>query len=157
MSTKNRLFQQPARAPLFICTLLIALGGCKDAREQVEARQVAGAQVRPTVIPMPEGFRIVVVGNVEAVRTEAEVYRSQDSGDPVAVVYETAGGWVTSVLKPEPGGERIPIAVSEAAHQRLAVYVNRLGVNPPPGLTGAGLSLWLMEKADGTALGQGVR
>ena len=37
--------------------------------------------------------------------------------------------------------------------EALKPYVNRRGENPPSGLSVVGLSLWLMEKADCTALG----
>jgi hypothetical protein len=39
------------------------------------------------------------------------------------------------------------------AKERLIHYVNRLGTDPPEGLTLGGLSLWLMQKDDGTAFG----
>jgi hypothetical protein len=47
-------------------------------------------------------------------------------------------------------------AAVEKARERLAAYVNRLGDGSPDGLTAAGLSLWLLEKADGTAMGRSL-
>ena len=47
-------------------------------------------------------------------------------------------------------------AAIASAQQGLAQYVNRRGINPPSGLTPEGLSLWLMEKVDGTAMGSKI-
>lgn len=40
-----------------------------------------------------------------------------------------------------------------AAKVSLSHYINRMGTNPPQNLSVGGLSLWLMQKDDGTALG----
>jgi len=105
---------------------------------------------------MSDPFRIVVVGNPSVPRTEAEVYVPAGADAPVLVVYESPRGWVTEPL----GGRAPPSAVVDsavqAARQRLSQYVNRTGQGAPTGLTVPGLSLWLMEKTDGTAMGRRV-
>ena len=96
-------------------------------------------------------FQIQVVGVVDDGYTSAEVYK----GDTlVAVVYELPTGWQADLLQSPRGldfGEFVEAL--HAAQARLLEYVNRRGENPPEGLTRAGLSLWLMEKADGTLMG----
>jgi hypothetical protein len=107
---------------------------------------------------MTEPFSILILGNVEECRTEAEVYIEgrQANREPWAVVYETQAGWGVDFLTEvtvEPSKEVAETALA-AAQEALSAYVNRRGENPPPGLSAAGLSLWLMEKGDGTALGK---
>jgi hypothetical protein len=106
---------------------------------------------------MSEQFRIMILGNTVDRRTEAEVYIPQDSADPVALVYEAEHGWVVENLA-NPAHATAPSlqAAIASAKQSLAQYVNRTGKGAPVGLTGPGLSLWLMEKADGTAMGRRV-
>ena len=101
------------------------------------------------------GFDIEIVGNIQACRTEAEV--SWIDGAFLAVVYESADGWQVEPATSEALSPETTAAILTAAQSRLQHYVNRRGENPPPGLSGAGLSLWLMEKADGTAMGVRVR
>jgi hypothetical protein len=48
-------------------------------------------------------------------------------------------------------------AIVATVKECLSHYINRLGNNPPQGLTPEGLSLWLMEKDDGTVLGLDLR
>ncbi len=101
-------------------------------------------------------FSKVTLGNVEDRRTESEI--SDESGNCVAVVYEANDGWHVEMLatvSPEQT-ESFNRIVAEAK-DGLSHYVNRLGNNPPPGVTGAGLSLWLMERDDGTVLGLDFR
>ena len=112
------------------------------------------------VVAVPKGFRILIVGNIDARRTEAEIYddSASPSGDPVAAVYESPSGWVTSLMTQEStSADQIPDAIVGAARRLLAEYVNRRGENPPAGLTRPGMALWLMEKTDGTAVGQRIR
>ena len=96
-------------------------------------------------------FRIQVVGVVDDGYTSAEVYY----GDAlVAVVYELATGWKVDLIEAARGmdfGEFIKTL--HRAQTLLGEFVNRRGENPPEGLTRAGFSLWLMEKADGAAMG----
>ncbi len=96
-------------------------------------------------------YSVAVLGNVEKCRTEAEVSR----GDRlVAVVYESADGWHTEIVD---GNLVVPQSSFDAAlnsaRQTLSQYVNRLGSNPPRGMTVGALSLWLMVKSDGNAMG----
>lgn len=51
--------------------------------------------------------------------------------------------------------QRLASALARA-RETLAQYVNRRGDNPPGGLTAAGLSLWLMEMSDGTAMARPI-
>jgi hypothetical protein len=108
-----------------------------------------------------EAFSINFLGNVSDCRTEAEVsFRHPPSDtDPLcAVVYENESGPVVEWFgvandSKSPG----LIAAIEDAKRGLLAYVNRRGSNVPDGLTRAGLSLWLLEKADGTAMGVTLR
>ena len=99
-------------------------------------------------------FEIIIVGNVDTFRTEAEI--ADELGKRVAMVYEDSTGWHTEVI--ETGLEQTSSdfnAIVENAKEKLSHYVNRRGENPPDELTTAGaLSLWLMVKDDGTAMGQ---
>lgn len=103
-------------------------------------------------------YAVSILGNVQEVRTEAEIECGILDGQSklVAVAYESADGWITEVLDEalaqEPD-EEFAAAISQA-QDSLNHYVNRLGENPPQGLTSAGLSFWLMEKDDGTAVEQ---
>jgi len=106
---------------------------------------------------MPEEFRILILGNTESCRTEAEVYVPQHSDDPIALVYESPNGWAVEQLEDAHSVRSAALQKGiEAAKQSLGQYVNRTGQGAPAGLTVAGLSLWLMEKADGTAMGRRV-
>jgi hypothetical protein len=71
----------------------------------------------------------------------------------VANVYEKPDGWKIDLYQ-SPRGLDLDelLRVVAAAKERLSGYVNRRGENRPEGLTAAGLSLWLTEKADGTTL-----
>ncbi len=103
-------------------------------------------------------FRITILGNVDESRTEAEVYLLPDSDGPALVLYESADGWRVDPLE---GAVALPLDVMvtalAAARKRLERYVNRRGDNRPVGLTGPGLSLWLMEQGDGTSMGKRIR
>ncbi|MBX3398012.1 MAG: hypothetical protein KF873_04675 [Gemmataceae bacterium] len=100
---------------------------------------------------MGEAFQIQVAGVVDDGFTSAEVSYSDET---VAVVYERADGWRTDLFH-SPRGLPLPelLTALQSAQDRLSRYVNRRGENPPEGLTRAGMSLWLMEKVDGTAMG----
>jgi hypothetical protein len=104
-------------------------------------------------------FRLVVVGNVQLCRTEAEVYLIGLSGERlIGVAYETSQGWKLDPVEWAVGlSPESAAAALAAAQERLKGYVNRRGDSPPPGLSAAGLSLWLMEKTDGTAMGTSIR
>ena len=97
-------------------------------------------------------FSRIIMGNVDACRTECEI--SDDTAATVAVVYESDEGWHVTVLRPlrDEELETFNAAVA-AAKQSLSHYVNRMGSNPPDETTRGGLSLWLMQNDDGTTLG----
>jgi hypothetical protein len=106
-------------------------------------------------------FTVVYCGNLEACRTEARILQpsAQPSDAPVAVVYETAQGFVVScpgagVAQPRPPG--LDEAIAEARAELLH-YINRRGEARPQGITRAGLSVWLMERDDETVMGLPLR
>ena len=107
-------------------------------------------------------FKVEFLGNVGNCRTEAEIVDSLPpfGADPTcAVVYDSGDGIRVEYFAGEPDLRSDP-AFNKAlndARSGLLRYVNRRGDSPPPGLTAAGLSLWLMEKDDGTAMGSKVR
>jgi hypothetical protein len=99
-------------------------------------------------------FEIIIAGNVEACRTEAEI--ADESGNRVAIVYEDSDGWHTEVIddrvKQSSGSVS---ALIENAKEKLSLYVNRRGDNVPSELTTRGaLAMWLMAKDDGTVMGR---
>jgi hypothetical protein len=108
-----------------------------------------------------EAFSINFLGNVAECRTEAEVslrHPPSDADPLCAVVYENVSGPVVEwfgVAKESKSPGLTEIV--EEAKLGLLAYVNRRGSNPPEGLTRAGLSLWLLEKTDGTAMGVALR
>lgn len=76
----------------------------------------------------------------------------------VASVYEKLDGWKIDLFQAPRGLDLEECLKAIAlAKERLLEYVNRRGENPPEGLTAAGLSLRLSEKADGTAMGKNIR
>ncbi len=102
---------------------------------------------------------ISILGNVVERRTEAEIYWVSDATEElIAVLYDTPEGWKTEVTSPTLVAEAGPdfIQAVEEARQRLSEYVNRRGDGEPDGLTSAGLSLWLLDKADGTSMGRSL-
>ena len=102
---------------------------------------------------------ITIAGNVAERRTEAEIcWRADGNEQFVALVFETRDGWKTEIENTQLAasmGTAFETAI-ERARERLCDYVNRRGENLPDGLTAAGLSLWLMERADGTAMGRPI-
>ena len=107
-------------------------------------------------------FKVHYLGNVAQCRVEAEVVDSKcsDKSDPTcAVVYESGDVMEVEML---PRGSELAMdadfqrAVTDAK-EGLLRYVNRRGNNRPSGLSAAGLSLWLLEKKDGTAMGVKIR
>jgi len=106
-------------------------------------------------------FSITFLGNVTDCRVEAEVSLSHPPADTdplCAVVYEDASGPVVEWFGVAKESKSPALAEAvEIAKLGLLAYVNRRGSNPPEGLTRAGLSLWLLEKTDGTAMGISLR
>lgn len=106
---------------------------------------------------MTHTFTIQFIGNVEACRTEARILRpsAQPSDVPVAVVYETARGFVVSypgAATPGPAPPGLEAAIAEARAELLH-YINRKGEPRPEGITRPGLAVWLMERDDETVMG----
>lgn len=101
-------------------------------------------------------FSKVTLGNTQTCRTEAEI--SDESGNVVALVYENDHGWEIKLFREiQPEEVKDFDAVVSKAKDDLSHYVNRKGINPPEDLTAGGMSLWLMEKDDGTVLGLDLR
>ena len=98
-------------------------------------------------------FEIIIAGNVDAWRTEAEI--ADESGKRIAIVYEDSDGWHTKAL------DELLVQSSssfdslvENAKEVLSHYVNRRGDEVPSQLKTRGQrALWLMEKDDGTMMG----
>jgi hypothetical protein len=112
---------------------------------------------RAGVAQVTHPFTVQYVGNLEACRTEARILRpsAQSSDAPVAVVYETAEGFVVKYPgagAPERALPGLEAAVAEARAELLH-YINRKGETRPPGITRPGLSVWLMERDDETVMG----
>jgi hypothetical protein len=96
-------------------------------------------------------FSTTIFTNLDESRTECEI---SDDSSVVAVVYEGHDGWHVNSLRTLSADEREAFDASMAeAKERLSHYVNRFGEDVPEGLTLGGLSLWLMQKDDGTAMG----
>ena len=108
---------------------------------------------------MARELRVQVLGNTQFCRAEAEVYCSRESAPEVLLgwVYESMDGWRVEFDDCSTQPAEVVDAVLAAGKASLQPYVNRKGENPPPGLSGPGLSLWLMEKSDGTAMGVRIR
>jgi hypothetical protein len=97
-------------------------------------------------------FSTAILGNVDQGRTECEI--SDDTAAAVAVVYEGQDGWHVKTFRDFRAEELDEFnAIVAKAKENLSHYVNRTGSNPPEESTVGGLSLWLMEKDDGTGLG----
>ena len=97
-------------------------------------------------------FDTTISTNLDECRTECEI---SDGTSIVAIVYERLDGWQINVFRAiDPSEQEDLDAAILLAKERLLRYVNRLGYSAPEGLTLGGLSLWLMLKDDGTAMGQ---
>ena len=96
-------------------------------------------------------YSVTIIGNVEHCRTEAEI--SDGKGTLLSVVYETSNGWHTDLLVEQVNRTLDFQTAVEHAKEKLSHYVNRRGENPPEAATRGAISLWLMLKDDGTALG----
>jgi hypothetical protein len=100
-----------------------------------------------------EMFERIIIGNTETCRTEAEI--TDQSGTRLAMVYEDSNGWHTEVFG--DWVQQIPSnfdTLIADAKEALSHYVNRRGDNVPGNMTAGSLSLWLMLKDDGTAMGR---
>lgn len=78
-------------------------------------------------------------------------------GEVVASICERPDGWkIDLYLSPRGLDLNGFLRAVASAKERLGEYPNRRGESPPEGLSAAGLSLWLTEKADGTTLADRV-
>ncbi len=107
-------------------------------------------------------FKVQYLGNTKERRTEAEVVDSTcpEDTDPTCAVLHDSGAGIEIELLPHGQELRTNDELKRAledARSGLLRYVNRRGENSPRGLSVAGLSLWLLEKDDGTAMGAKIR
>ena len=108
------------------------------------------------LIQMPQKlYSVIIVANIERFRTEAEVW--DEGGNRIGLVYEDVDGWHKELSHGEQTKDSAELATAlSEAKQTLSQYVNRRGKNSPRGSTVGVLALWLMQKLDGTAMGQKV-
>jgi hypothetical protein len=96
-------------------------------------------------------FSTTISTNLGECRTECEI---SDNSSVVAIVYEGRDGWHVNGLRSISADESEDFNANiRDAKERLSHYVNRFGEDVPEELTLGGLSLWLMQKDDGTAMG----
>ena len=90
-----------------------------------------------------------LISNLEECRLEAEL--SDTDGSVVAILFENGSGWHPERLTSDR--TVIPTKFLQDVKANMQRYVNRTGFQAPHGLTRGELSLWLLLKADGTAMG----
>ena len=89
---------------------------------------------------MSDMLEVILVGNLEAGRLEAEV--RNERYDLVAVVYQdNNAGWHVQ----EHGSEKLPADFLCKIKDKLSSHPNRKGNDAPEGLTQGEYSLWLLE------------
>ncbi|HEY5381014.1 MAG TPA: hypothetical protein VIJ65_02070 [Acidobacteriaceae bacterium] len=95
-------------------------------------------------------FTYQLIAIPEHGKLEAEI---QNEGlEVVAIVYEDAVGWHVGICA--ENSETPADALVESVKEEMRHFVNRTGQNVPEHIQTRGdLSLWLMVKDDGTALG----
>ena len=89
------------------------------------------------------------VSNLEACRLDAEL--SDSDGTIVAILFENGSGWHLERLTSDR--TILPKKFVQKVKTDIQRYVNRTGFQAPRGLTKGELSLWLLLKDDGTAMG----
>ena len=89
---------------------------------------------------MGEMLEVILVGNPETCRLEAEV--RNERYDLVAVVYEDNTGWHVE----KHGPEKLPDDLLRRIKNDLNARPNRKGNDDPGGMTLGEYSLWLLEK-----------
>ena len=103
-----------------------------------------------------EMYSVIILGNVERCRTEAEI--SDGERVVVAIVYEASDGWHTDIVVEHFNQADSDFnATIENAKETLSHYVNRRGENLPENTSVGAFSLWLMLKDDGTAMGANIK
>ena len=80
---------------------------------------------------------------------EAEI--SDSSGHLLAVLFEDGVGWHIEKVSIERLADADLNQFLDDVKQELSRYLNRRGIHAPPGLTKAGLAMWLLKKEDGIA------
>lgn len=89
-------------------------------------------------------LEVILAGNVEAARLEAEVHNEQY--DLVAVVYEDDDGWHIE----QHGPEKITNELLSKIKDELGHRPNRKGNDPPDGMSRGEYSLRLLDKSQGS-------
>jgi hypothetical protein len=125
---------------------------------QLSGAEISGVseykQLVPTVIiprRVSPVFSTTIFSNLDECRTECEISADRSV---VVVIYEARDGWHIKRLRIVTADERQDFDDGAAeAKEGLSGCVNRFGEDVPEGLTRASLSLWLMQKRDGTAMG----
>lgn len=105
-------------------------------------------------------IEVFYLGNVDTCRVEAEIVsRIGVNEDVIAIVFDDGFDLKVNVINFLAASQQnyeLDEAIARAKNGLLK-YPNRVGKNPPEGLTKAGLSLWLLSKADGRPLGALVK
>lgn len=92
-------------------------------------------------------YNIIFFGNIKACRTEAEIELEDEW---LMSLFETKTGWEKEIANDDIElihGLELQQTIQKAK-EGLMLFVNRMGTNPPPGLTKVELSHWLMEKVN---------
>ena len=97
-----------------------------------------------------ERYDIEISGVVDDGFTSAEI--STKAAGQVARVFELASGWYVETGSLERLREPDLLDAVLKARDELLHYVNRKGGDPPPSVSRAEFSLWLMERDDGKGL-----
>lgn len=92
-------------------------------------------------------YEIEISGIVDDGFTSAEI--SAEEAGQVVRVFELASGWYVHTGSLERLREPDLLDAVLKARDELLHYVNRKGGDPPPDVSRAGFSLWLMQRDDG--------
>jgi hypothetical protein len=84
-------------------------------------------------------LEVVLVGNIEAGRLEAEVRNERD--ELVAIVYEDNAGWHID----QQGSNKISDDLLAKIKDELHSHRNRKGNDAPEGMSRGEYSLWLLD------------
>ena len=80
-----------------------------------------------------------------------------EEGDMIGRVIDSDSGWKVELSGSAPADQPAFAEAVALAKQELLHYPNRRGLAPPPGLSVAGLSLWLMERNEVPEIDGGVQ
>ena len=84
-------------------------------------------------------FEVILAGNIEANRLEAEV--RDERYELIAIVYEDGAGWQVEQHIPE----KVTPEILGRAKELLSLRPNRKGDDLPPGMSRGEHSLWLLD------------